>query len=584
MGKKKAANVYRSAVYLVGRDGFDARAAGPAQTVLGEMKIAFSKTSEQYNQAALTRLAEAEEQLSDLMKVREAANGHTHETTSDARKSEDGSAVEDISSHFGGLLLMHGKQRYVGNQPVRAGLPELRIISSPLLTYRKNAIMPSILGQEDCQLLLGIITKLLPPRTITDSLIKSYSDTQAQAAWILDPEFSEDYLLFWNTGNISPFFLAFVLVIVSVSIRMYPRDSDPEVKLIESVVGMDRTSYRTAIQDAIHECMCIGKFLQNYDLTLVKLLLANRLNSDVISLSRSWMAHAVLSGTALSLGLHRDPSNLCLPKEEWGLRRRLWKAVYTTDKCNSWHHGLPSQLLLVNADCHPPAYDPELDGPGEKGKLKYEFFCQFCSILSILGDIYQTFFSSQTIQYASVLEIDEELQRIPGQLPTCLQLKDDEPDSEQFWYQLAIESMLMNTIMRLHLPYFRLGDRSRTLEACRRSMHTIYLLQARSVDVERFRSLGQIWMMIAPVSAVVSFSTHLALTNSDDTADWELVQSTLETLRGVPELHGYPIAETAFVYVEKLLVFPMFRYEAVEQLETLSNSGRLWNWLQNCFD
>ncbi|OLL23784.1 putative transcriptional regulatory protein [Neolecta irregularis DAH-3] len=493
------------------------------------------------------------------------------------------SIAEDVvKESFGRLTVLEsGAQRYHGNMSSRLceSSPELEILSVPVWSLKGESKRMDI----HSDVIRNIIVKFLPPRTITDILVYRYYAVNEWARFELHQTFLAEYNQFWETLEASPFWIALLLAVISVSLRAYPREDHPDIVALHASLGYDRLSYRLEVQQAIADCLHYGRFMDNYDLDVVRTLVLNQKNADIITPSMVVSSIGLLITMAQSLGLHRNPEILGFTGYEAEYRKRLWQVIFSYDSIGAWHSGQPLHINHDDMDCPLPTYNIEYDGENREW---LEFCVTLGKLLLLDPYLYKALFSRKKVSYSRILELDAELQKWDTERPTWLRLDGSEKDPYKMWRQIVLEGAFTRLCLCLHLPYIRRSGFEASQILCRdiaqRAMRMLCVFDQNERQLEWFRWMGQIWMMTVPLISTLVVATDLVAKASKDAESWALVDQTHEVLRRLPEFRDNKQATVAIEVIERIRVDRLLSTDVLGQLDPFAGFEPVfgWDWLQ----
>jgi hypothetical protein len=309
---------------------------------------------------------------------------------------------------------------------------------------------------------------LLPSKEETDALISEYLDQFEQAYRIVHiPSFRREYAKFWDPLETRySAFTALVLLMISTTSCLA---SQPASKLD----GMMSGSYNRAVgwikacEDWLERQSQKHRKLIHYQISCL-IYLSKRVNT--VKKKRFWKGAGALLQDAVSVGLHRDPTQIddTISIYNQEMRRRIWATVQDFDAQASLDYGLPTLLSTLHIDVSPPRNldDADFDEdttqlPPSRPTTEYTYSSyQHLSRQSLPLRLQLSRFLTgpqgdvdydQVIRYTS--EISQEIDLLPswnldGSEPDC-------PRKPLLAYTL-LHIQLRQYVIPLHQPYLRL--------------------------------------------------------------------------------------------------------------------------------
>jgi hypothetical protein len=198
----------------------------------------------------------------------------------------------------------------------------------------------------------------IPSRETSDQLIQLYFRTFESTSRVLHRVlFFQEYEQYWNDPAVaSTSFVIKLLLVMAIATALYGdgttrnslRSLAPQwIYLAQTWLSSPSEKSRLNLAGLEIECLLI--FARQ----------THSLNDDLI-----WVTVGTLIRTAMSMGLHRDPSHF--PKIsvlQAELRRRLWATVIELATQCSLDCGMPPMVSFYEFDCEPPSNydDADLD-------------------------------------------------------------------------------------------------------------------------------------------------------------------------------------------------------------------------------
>ncbi len=202
-----------------------------------------------------------------------------------------------------------------------------------------------------CQSLAIDFRKYVPPREVSHRLVQSYFRTYETVFRVLHvPAFQQEFSHYWdNPQAASESFVIKLLLVMAIGTCFYNDPDNAEDSLRDS-----SSQWISAAQlwlSAVFEKRRLSlSGIQIYCL----LLLARQTN--VVGGDLSWITAGSLVRTAMSIGLHRDPThfpNMSVFHAE--LRRRLWATILEIVVQSSLDSGMPPLISCEDYDSDPPS-------------------------------------------------------------------------------------------------------------------------------------------------------------------------------------------------------------------------------------
>lgn len=201
--------------------------------------------------------------------------------------------------------------------------------------------------------------EMIPHRELTDELVRLYLNTFEPTYRTLHvPTFLESYSGFWKDPKSSKLdreFVAQLLGVIAAGSSFYASSLDRHDR--EEMQKM-ATSWIIEAQTHI-TCNFVNPDLDLRRIQTQCILLIARLGvAGDDDESHDWVASGLLIRSAMSIGLHRDPSRFhkenqkCLQPD---IRRRLWFTIVELDLIISIHRGFCPSVDFNECDCEPPS-------------------------------------------------------------------------------------------------------------------------------------------------------------------------------------------------------------------------------------
>lgn len=236
------------------------------------------------------------------------------------------------------------------------GSPEL--FSSFMALHRSlhdsfhKAMTPITVFVESMMPIQKRMTDILPKKPVCDRLVASYLDTSETIYRIVHvPTFSEQYDLYWEGKLQSESFLAQLLSILSVASRFETKSKALGQERVESVHIPTACALVRIWLDGLK-----GKQLVEMTTLQVEILLLHAQRMITPRAQDSWTQLGSVVRLAMTMGLHRDPSEFepRMPVFLGELRRRLWFTIVDMDLHTSLACNLPCLVRDGDFSCRPP--------------------------------------------------------------------------------------------------------------------------------------------------------------------------------------------------------------------------------------
>ena len=308
------------------------------------------------------------------------------------------------------------------------------------------------------------LTKLLPPREVTDRLLQIYINNLELTHRILHlPSFWAEYNAFWSTPHDRrPEFVALLLLILA-STNCIENDSSifrgkSSVNRDISVMWIRNSDSWLDSQSQKH--ITIATF-QLHCLSFI----AKQINA--VKRKRTWTSAGNLMRVAVSAGLHRDaqlinvrhptPSLRRVSVFDQEMRRRLWATIAELELQAAFERGMPGMMRGVVEDCGPPsnledeAFDrstEQLPNPrplSQHTRSSYQSLSHSSRSLRMeLASLINN--QDSHIIYEDVLLYDERVSQHLNAIPNW-------SDKEDLVSQILLQLQLRQFLLFLHRPY-----------------------------------------------------------------------------------------------------------------------------------
>lgn len=306
----------------------------------------------------------------------------------------------------------------------------------------------------------GDYGKYLPNRDTADTLLECYFRSFESIFRIVHvPSFRRDYEGFWRARDQSP--LEFLIKLQLCLALGTCLESDVHKMRSESLHWIREADDWLHSQPASQVTLSI---IQISCLTNLAHTYTQSLQND-----SAWIRYGSIIRSAMSIGLHRDPSKLP-PKSEYEaqIRRRLWWTLLELSLDSALESGAPPSLNINDFDCDIPANidDSDLESLGPEGNItgSSEAFTNtslqiaiqrsFSLRLAILE--HSNSLKSLSLSYQKVMELNSQLTAASHQLLDFTKtFQQDLSDFQSRW----CEKIMSRYIFTLHIPFLPVAQR-----------------------------------------------------------------------------------------------------------------------------
>ncbi|TQV94734.1 Zn2Cys6 transcription factor [Cordyceps javanica] len=196
------------------------------------------------------------------------------------------------------------------------------------------------------------MTDILPPKDVCDRLVASYVDSSETIYRILHiPSFMEQYNMYWSGRQQSGFFLPQLLAVLSTASRF---ETKSKGILHERVDGVHNPTSCALVRSWLDSLK--GKQRVEFESLQVEVLLLHAQRMVTQRTNELWSQLGYIVRNAMSMGLHRDPSELGprMTVFQGELRRRLWFTILDIDVHMSIALNMPTSVREGDFTCRPP--------------------------------------------------------------------------------------------------------------------------------------------------------------------------------------------------------------------------------------
>lgn len=266
----------------------------------------------------------------------------------------------------------------------------------------------------------------IPPREVADALVGAYLDTFEYTHRILHvPTFEKQYAQFWTavTDQGSTFIAKLLMVCAVGSFNEAAIAKCPDThELLREQVPAWLSAVRQWLDKATQEAEEGLGTLQVHCL----LIIARQLHAD--DRDHLWISTGSLVRSAMTMGLHRDPSAFTrmIPFTA-EMRRRLWCTIIELDLQASHDAGKPMSIPDGVSDCNPPSnLDDEQVGVTPPTAKPNECFTRTSFQIALLKslparkEVIRLANGLQAKSCRGILTLGADITRALGDLPPCL--------------------------------------------------------------------------------------------------------------------------------------------------------------------
>ena len=196
------------------------------------------------------------------------------------------------------------------------------------------------------------MTDILPPKPVCDRLVAAYMDiTESITRIVHFPTFREQYNLFWDGKLQSDYFLPQLLSMLAIVSRFTTKSQGFGHERVEGVHTPTAFALVRTWLDGL-----TGKDLVDLVVIQIELLLMVCRRALMFRPQELWVPLGKIVRMAMTMGLHRDPSELGTRITPFvgEMRRRLWYAVCELDTQTSFDSDLPCSIRPDEYTCSPP--------------------------------------------------------------------------------------------------------------------------------------------------------------------------------------------------------------------------------------
>ncbi|KAF5648914.1 hypothetical protein F52700_732 [Fusarium sp. NRRL 52700] len=461
---------------------------------------------------APTPVSQSSVQELDMLRNRvrqlESQLSSTTATPLQSHVSTPASTLETSTSRLGGTFYLHShrqhvgalatpraishKSRFFGQSHFVCGLPLLRDIIEAIDQYATET-SGLVVAVHKCKTMARRIKSLRAPawptplttelasKALCDSLVECYLESIEKVYRILHiPTFRNKYDALWTSDAESDRdFVAQLKLVLALGSTTYDDNFSLRASAIRWIYEV-----QTWISEPEFKSRLGIQFLQ----TNILLVLAREMVS--VGGESSWIACGSLLRTAVSMGLHRDPTLLSKTTTmACEMRRRLWNTILELCLQSSLSSGGPPMITEKEFDTEPPGNfdDDEIMANGATSRPNSVFtqvstaralrltFATRLKVVKLLNDL------KSGDSYQDTLRLDAELKASYKEANRMLKdCKKSQNSPTEF--ELTVGDFIMRRYLcALHFPYYGLSlqepsyafSRKMTVESAFRMWSTI---------------------------------------------------------------------------------------------------------------
>ncbi|KAH7134740.1 fungal-specific transcription factor domain-containing protein [Dactylonectria estremocensis] len=245
---------------------------------------------------------------------------------------------------------------FVGNNQNHGGVRDVmanfKKFHKALLGEYRKSLSPITVFVDSMMPVQKRMTDILPKKIVCDRLVKSYVDTSETIYRILHlPTFTEQYERYWDGTLQSDYFLPQLLAVLSVASRFETKSKGLGNERAEGVHIPTACALVRTWLDSLR-----GKQLVEFATLQIEVLLLHAQRMITPRMQDSWTSLGSTVRMAMTMGLHRDPSEFepRVPVFIGEMRRRLWFTILDMDLHISLASNLPCLVRDGDFTCQPP--------------------------------------------------------------------------------------------------------------------------------------------------------------------------------------------------------------------------------------
>ncbi|KAH8175467.1 fungal specific transcription factor domain-containing protein [Sarocladium implicatum] len=196
------------------------------------------------------------------------------------------------------------------------------------------------------------MTDILPSKPVCDRLVAAYMDiTESITRIVHFPTFREQYNLFWDGKLQSDYFLPQLLSMLAIVSRFTTKSQGFGHERVDGVHTPTAFALVRTWLDGL-----AGKHLIDLVVIQIEMLLIVCRRALMFRPQELWVPLGRVIRMAMTMGLHRDPSELGsrITPFVGEMRRRLWYAICELDTQTSFDSDMPCSIRDEEYTCSPP--------------------------------------------------------------------------------------------------------------------------------------------------------------------------------------------------------------------------------------
>ncbi|KAL7787768.1 fungal-specific transcription factor domain-containing protein [Trichoderma ceciliae] len=250
------------------------------------------------------------------------------------------------------LNLFEDAKAYVAHNFRREPFPSFEALHKHLRGELTKSLTPITVFVDSMMPIHKRMTDIMPKKAVCDRLVAAYVDTSESQYRILHvPTFAEQYNQYWEGKPQSEQFLPQMLSVISVASRFESKSRGLGHERVEHVhIPTACALVRTWLDNLK------GKQLVELATLQVEVLLLLAQRMIIPRAQDSWNHLGFVVRMAMSMGLHRDPSEFepRMTVFQGEIRRRVWFTVMDMDLHMSLAANMPCLTRDGDYSCRPP--------------------------------------------------------------------------------------------------------------------------------------------------------------------------------------------------------------------------------------
>ncbi len=246
-------------------------------------------------------------------------------------------------------VFIHQHQSIAGGREV---LSDFRAAHHFIHANYNTALTPISVFVDSMMPVQKRMTDILPPKDVCDRLVASYVDSSETIYRILHiPSFMAQYNMYWGGKQQSESFLPQLLAVLSTASRF---ETKSKGILHERVDGVHNPTSCALVRSWLDSLK--GKHRVEFASLQVEVLLLHAQRMVTQRTNELWAQLGYIVRNAMSMGLHRDPSEFGprMTVFQGELRRRLWFTILDIDVHMSIALNMPTSVREGDFTCRPP--------------------------------------------------------------------------------------------------------------------------------------------------------------------------------------------------------------------------------------